>query len=69
MAIELPDDLLELERAAWTEIQEGRLTVATALAVQQAIGRVQEEAGESRFEVEMALKRAVRHPEPDAAAA
>ncbi|WP_406100690.1 hypothetical protein OG698_00435 [Streptomyces sp. NBC_01003] len=43
--------------------------MATALAVQQAIGRVQEEAGESRFDVEMALKRAVRHPELDAAAA
>ncbi|WP_405785227.1 hypothetical protein OG512_48090 [Streptomyces sp. NBC_01378] len=38
MAIELPDELIELERAAWTEIQEMRLTVATALAVQQAIG-------------------------------
>ncbi|WP_406429214.1 hypothetical protein [Streptomyces sp. NBC_00147] len=69
MAIELPDDLIELERAAWTEIQEGRLTVATAFAVQRAIGRFQEESGESRFDVEMALKRAVRHPEPDAAAA
>jgi hypothetical protein len=43
--------------------------VATALAVQRAIGRFQEESGESRFDVEMALKRAVRHPEPDAAAA
>jgi hypothetical protein len=35
----------------------------------QAIGRFKEEAGESRFDVEMALKRAVRHPEPDTAAA
>ncbi|MFE5689248.1 hypothetical protein [Streptomyces sp. NPDC056512] len=55
VAIELPGDLIELERAAWTEIQEGRLTVATALAVQQAIGRVHEESGESLFDVEMAL--------------
>ncbi|MFE5023128.1 hypothetical protein ACFRAO_07300 [Streptomyces sp. NPDC056656] len=33
MAIELPDDLIALERTGWNEIQEGRPTVPTALAV------------------------------------
>ncbi|MCX4674338.1 hypothetical protein OG413_03220 [Streptomyces sp. NBC_01433] len=32
--IELNDDLIELERAAWAEQREGRLTVATAARVQ-----------------------------------
>ncbi|MCX4677496.1 hypothetical protein OG413_19685 [Streptomyces sp. NBC_01433] len=34
--IELTDDLIALERAAWAEQQEGRLTVATAARVPQA---------------------------------
>lgn len=64
MAIELPDDLLALERAAWGEIQAGALTVGTAAAVQAAVTAHAAEAGLDRYQVEMALKRAVRHPVP-----
>jgi len=63
VAIELPDDLLALERAAWEEIQAGRLTHDTAEAVQAAVTAHAEQAGVARDELEMALKRAVRHPE------
>lgn len=63
MAIELPDDLLALERAAWDELQAGRLTAGTAAAVQAAVTAHAEQAGVDRYEVEMALKRAVRHVE------
>ena len=63
MAIELPDDLLALERAAWNEIQAGRLTVATADAAQAAVTVHAEQAGVGRYEAEMAVKRAVRHAE------
>jgi hypothetical protein len=61
VAIELSDDLLALERAAWQEIQEGRLTVDTATAVQAAVTVFAAEAGAGRYEVEMELKRTVRH--------
>ncbi|MFF7308199.1 hypothetical protein [Streptomyces sp. NPDC008137] len=61
--IEFPDTLIALERAAWEELQAGRLTVATANAVQDAITQHAEAAGMSRVEVEMALKKAVRHAE------
>ncbi|MFD5795576.1 hypothetical protein ACFWIO_18960 [Streptomyces diastatochromogenes] len=61
MAIELPDDLLALERAAWEEIQAGQLIPDTAAAVQRAITVHAEQAGVDRYEVEMALKKAVRH--------
>ncbi|MEV7140781.1 hypothetical protein [Streptomyces tauricus] len=64
MAIELPDELLDLERAAWTENQAGALTVDTAHTVHQAIAAHAEATGESRLAIEEALKRAVRHPEP-----
>ncbi|GGY81021.1 hypothetical protein CP967_08715 [Streptomyces nitrosporeus] len=63
MAIELSDELIELERAAWVEVQEHRLTVPTAAAVQAAITAHAEATGTSRYEVEAAPKRAVRHPE------
>jgi hypothetical protein len=68
VAIELPDDLIELERSAWAEIQAGRLTVATARAVHEGIAafvRQAKEAGNgvSRYDVEMGLKKQVRHPE------
>lgn len=63
MAIELSDDLLALESAAWQEIQDGRLTVGTATAVQAAVTAYAAAAGEGRYEVEMALKKAVRHSE------
>jgi hypothetical protein len=59
--IEFPDTLLDLERRAWEEIQAGRLSVATATAVQDAITAHAKAAGMDRYTVEMALKRAVRH--------
>ncbi|MDX3549531.1 hypothetical protein PV724_44460 [Streptomyces europaeiscabiei] len=61
MSIEYPSDLIELETAAWTEIQAGRLTVATAGAVQHAITAFATEAGLDRHTVEMGLKKTVRH--------
>lgn len=64
MAIEFPDELIKLERSAWTEIQEGRLTVPTALAVHKALAAFTKESGESWVDAEMGLKRIVRHPEP-----
>ncbi|MPY47191.1 hypothetical protein [Streptomyces acidicola] len=65
MAIELPDDLIEHERAAWGEIQRGQLTVDTALAVHAGVGAfiARDEVDASRYEVEMELKRIVRHSE------
>ncbi|MFI2426493.1 hypothetical protein ACH5A7_20755 [Streptomyces sp. NPDC018955] len=61
MAIELPDDLVELERAAWAEIQAGQLTVPTADAVQKRLTEFAAEAGVDRYKAEMELKRIVRH--------
>jgi hypothetical protein len=63
VAIELPDDLLALERRAWEEIRAGQLTPDTARAVQQAVTAFAEQAGVDRYAVEMALKKAVRHPQ------
>lgn len=65
MAIELPDELIQLEETAWAEIQAGALTVETAQAVQQGITDLAKATGEDRFKVEAALKKHVRHPEPD----
>jgi hypothetical protein len=59
--IEFPDELIALERTAWEEIQAGRLTVATATAVQDAITAHATAVGMSRYDVEMALKETVRH--------
>ncbi|MEU8902219.1 hypothetical protein [Streptomyces mirabilis] len=67
MAIELPDHLIALERTAWAEIQAGRLTVDTARAVYEGIAAFAEQAGVGRYDVEMGLKKAVRHPEAEAA--
>ncbi|MEV5688996.1 hypothetical protein AB0L68_38470 [Streptomyces sp. NPDC052164] len=64
--VELTDELIALERAAWAERQEGRLTVATAAAVQQSIADHAKATGRDRYKVEHALKRLVRHPEPPA---
>jgi len=58
-----PDDLIQLERSAWGEIQAGTLTVETAHAVQAAITAYAEQAGLARIDVEMGLKKAVRHVE------
>ncbi|MFF1258710.1 MULTISPECIES: hypothetical protein [unclassified Streptomyces] len=66
-AIDFPDDLIALERAAWEQIKAGALTVNTMFAVQQAVTAVAAEVGEPRIDVEMELKRLVRHPEPEAA--
>ncbi|MFE9735508.1 hypothetical protein ACFYO9_34195 [Streptomyces sp. NPDC005863] len=67
MAIELPADLIMLERFAWAEIQAGTLTVDTAHAVQQRIREFATEGGHERLAVETQLKRAVRHSKPEAA--
>lgn len=68
MAIELPDSLIALERSAWEEIQKGALTVDTAHAVHQGIDAFVQQAKEAgnpvaRIDVEMGLKKAVRHGE------
>ncbi|MFJ4925236.1 hypothetical protein [Streptomyces sp. NPDC088736] len=65
--IDFPDDLLALERSAWEQIQAGSLTVDTARAVQEAVTAFAAEAKLSRLDVEMALKRVVRHSETEAA--
>lgn len=69
--LEIPDELIELERSAWTEIQAGELTVKTALAVHEGITAyvAREDVDTSRRDVEKALKRIVRHPEPETEAA
>jgi hypothetical protein len=61
---DFPEPLLAAEREAWAAIQAGRLTVAQADAVQQGVAAYAVEAGADRHAVEMALKKAVRHPEP-----
>jgi hypothetical protein len=66
VAIEPPNELIELEKTAWAEVQEGRLTVETATAVQTAITEYAAEHRLSRRELEQAVKTAVRHPEPPA---
>ncbi|MEV8455511.1 hypothetical protein AB0467_28535 [Streptomyces sp. NPDC052095] len=65
MAIELTDELIELERAAWAEQQANALTVETAARVQAAITAHAEATGQSRYEVERELKRVVRHRAED----
>lgn len=67
--IDFPDDLIELERTAWTQIQAGTLTVETALAVQERIAAFAAEAGLRRLDVEMGLKRVVRHAAAESDAA
>ncbi|MBX9425410.1 hypothetical protein [Streptomyces lateritius] len=62
MAIELSDELIQLEKAAWAEMQAGALTVETAAAVQAAVTAHAEATGENRYEVEMELKKQVRGP-------
>ncbi|KAA6211784.1 hypothetical protein [Streptomyces filamentosus] len=63
MAIELPDNLIKLEEAAWAEQQASALTVETEAAVQAAVTEHAQAIGESRFAVEAALKKKVRHPD------
>lgn len=61
--IDIPESLIELERAAWAEQQAGRLTLESAAAVQAAYTEHAASAGVSRYELEQAVKRRVRHPE------
>jgi hypothetical protein len=61
VTITFPPDLLALEARAWEEIQAGTLTVDTARAVHEGISAYAAEADTSRYEVEMELKKAVRH--------
>jgi hypothetical protein len=65
--IDFPEDLIALERAAWEEIQAGRLTVATAAAVQERLTAFAADAGIDRYTAEMGLKKAVRHPAEETA--
>ncbi|MET9923404.1 MULTISPECIES: hypothetical protein [unclassified Streptomyces] len=60
--IDIPPHLIELEAAAWAEQQAGALTVASATAVQTAITEHAIAKGVPRYELEMAVKKAVRHP-------
>ncbi|WP_415953801.1 hypothetical protein [Streptomyces sp. KLOTTS4A1] len=71
MAIDLPDDLIELERSACAAIQADALTVDIALAVQHRIGAVAAAVAAEvpRLDVEMQLKKLDRHPQPEAEAA
>ncbi|MEU6877652.1 hypothetical protein [Streptomyces sp. NPDC046712] len=66
MAIELSDELIQLEEMAWTEIQAKELTMETAVAVQAAITAHAEATEQPRYDVEKELKKRVRHPEPPA---
>jgi hypothetical protein len=63
VAIELNDELIQLETKAWEEIQAKELTVDTAAAVQAAITAHAEAKNLSRYDVEMELKFRVRNPE------
>jgi hypothetical protein len=67
VAIDFPPHLIALERSAWEQIQKGELTVDTALAVHEGIAEFAKQAGVPRYDVEMGLKRAVRHAEAEAA--
>ena len=69
MAIDLPPDLIALERSAWAEIQKGALTVDTARAVHEGIAAFVAGSTHSRYAVEMELKKTVRHAETTAEAA
>ena len=63
MPITIPPALLAAETAAWTAIQNGQLTVDLAAAVQAGVTELAAETGMARVEVEMELKRVVRHAE------
>jgi hypothetical protein len=63
--IEYPNGLIELETAAWQEIQRGELTVDTARAVHEGIAEfvARDDVNATRLDVEMGLKKVVRHAE------
>ena len=58
---DLPVHLLNLEQTAWQAIRAGTLTTDQAAAAQDAITAFAADGGHDRYEVEMALKWAVRH--------
>ncbi|MEU3269010.1 hypothetical protein [Streptomyces bacillaris] len=61
--IDIPEHILALERTAWAEQEAGALTLATADAVQAAYREhAAATEGLSRLALEMATKRAIRHP-------
>ncbi|MFB7732793.1 hypothetical protein ACFC08_00035 [Streptomyces sp. NPDC056112] len=66
-SFDFPADLLALEATAWQAQQQGALTAKQAADVHEAIGAFAKQAELPRLDVEMGLKRAVRHPEPGAA--
>ncbi|MEU4154721.1 hypothetical protein [Streptomyces antimycoticus] len=67
--IEFPADLISLETAAWEAAQRGELTAAQAADVQAAITAHAAATELDRYTVEMALKKAVRHPATEATGA
>ncbi|GAA1779413.1 MULTISPECIES: hypothetical protein [Actinomycetes] len=75
MAIEPPDELIELQRAsdeAHEAVRADPSPEAWAVwrdragEVQKAVTEYAKEIGEPRNKVEAAVKKAVRHPEPEA---
>ncbi|MFB6873782.1 hypothetical protein [Streptomyces sp. NPDC056323] len=74
MAIDIPEDLIELERKAVAEQQKAHAEPYTeqgwaawrqaAETFQAAVTAHAEAAGVSRVELEMAVKKAVLHPDP-----
>lgn len=56
VAVELSDELIELERAAWAEQQGGRLAVEAEARARVVIISHTEATGQSRCEIEAALK-------------
>ncbi|GGU13399.1 hypothetical protein [Streptomyces violascens] len=76
MAIELTDELIELERKAWAAQREalaGPYSAEAWLPWREATEQVQagitahaEATGQNRYEVEAEVKRIARHPGPEA---
>lgn len=75
MAIDIPEELIMLERSAVAEQEKALAEPYTeegwaawreaAAAFQQAVTEHAQAAAVNRFELEMAVKKAVLHPEPD----
>jgi hypothetical protein len=74
VAIDIPEDLIELERSAVAEQKKAHAEPYSEerwAPWREAAGKFQaaltahaEATGVSRYELEMAVKKAVRHPEP-----
>ena len=77
--VDIPDDLINLERAAEEQRaqlaglagpeydEQWRAWLTASEKVQAAIAAHAEASGENRFELEAAVKKAVRHAEEDPA--